>query len=98
MKKVRVESINPGMKLARGLTNEAGITLFSEGTTLNESQISRIKAMNIDSVYIVGSSTPAVPIEEELALLEARFKKIENNPDMLKLKNTVREYVQTLYE
>lgn len=86
------------MKLARGLTNEGGITLFSEGAVLTESQISRIKAMNIDSVYIVGSSTPAIPIEEELALLEARFKKTENNPDMLKLKNTVREYIQVLYE
>lgn len=98
VKKIHVESIKPGMRLARGLTNEGGITLFSEGTTLSESQINRIKTMNIGSVYVEGSSAPAVPIEEEAAMLDNRFKRAENDPNMLKLKNMVRQYIQALYE
>lgn len=98
VKKIHVESIKPGMKLARGLTNEGGITLFSEGTTLSESQINRIKTMNIGAVYVEGSSAPAVPIEEEAAMLDNRFKRAENDPNMLKLKNLVRQYLQALYE
>lgn len=86
------------MRLARGITNEGGITLFSEGTTLSVSHINRIKAMNIDSVYIEGSSAPAVPIGEEMALLDARFKRAENDSNMLKLKSLVRQYIQALYE
>lgn len=98
VKKIHAESMKPGMRLARGITNEGGITLFSEGTTLSEAQISRIHDMHIDAVYVEGSSAPAVPIEEELAMLDARFKRAENDSNMLKLKNTVRQYIQTLYE
>lgn len=86
------------MRLAKGITNEGGITLFSEGTILSESQINRIKDMNIDAIYIEGSSAPAVPIGEEIALLDVRFKRAENDPNMLKLKNMVRQYIQALYE
>lgn len=86
------------MKLARGITNEGGITLFSEGTTLSESHINRIKALNIDAIYIDGSSTPTVPIEEEMALLDARFRKAENDSNMRKVKNIVRQHIQALYE
>lgn len=86
------------MRLARGITNEGGITLFSEGTILSEPQINRIKDMNIDAIYIEGSSAPAVPIGEEIALLDVRFKRADNDPNMLKLKNMVRQYIQALYE
>lgn len=98
MRKIGIESITPGMRLARPITNESGITLFGEGTVLDERSIERIKTMGIDYIYIEGVATPGIPLEEELHRLDSRFSKVSNVPYMTTIKTAVREYITSLYE
>jgi hypothetical protein len=97
LKKISAGSIQPGMRLAKSILNEAGMTLFGEGTTLTEPFIGRIRSMDIAFVYVEGSSVPKRPLEEELSLLEARFKKSETEPYMTVIKTSLREYITSLY-
>jgi hypothetical protein len=86
------------MRLARPVTNESGITLFGEGTILDERSIERIKTMGIDYLYIEGPSAPRRSLEEELRGLDDRFSRVSDVPYMTTIKTAVREYITSLYE
>lgn len=98
MKKIATESAAVGAKLARPIVNDSGITLFGEGTILDERSIERIKSLGIDYVYVEGASSPRRPLEEELVALEKRFSKVADVPYMTTIKTTVKEYISSLYE
>lgn len=85
------------MRLAKSIMNEAGMTLFGEGTTLTEPFIGRIRSMDIASVYVEGASVPKKPLQEELSLLDARFRKSEAEPYMTLIKTSLREFITSLY-
>ena len=98
MRKVHIESVRPGMKLAKPVLNEAGMTMFAEGANLTEQFIKRLQSMDVASVYVEGSSVPDRPLEEELALLDARFRKLEGEPFMLFIKKVLKDHIESLYE
>ena len=52
MKAVSIERLEPGMTLARTVTNDDMIIVLSEGTLLNDSHITRLKMLDIPVVYI----------------------------------------------
>ncbi|MFN3480805.1 MAG: hypothetical protein ACK415_10515 [Thermodesulfovibrionales bacterium] len=98
MKKIAIESATAGTRLARPVTNDSGITLFGEGTILDERSIERIKGLGVDYIYVEGASSPRRPVEEELADLERRFSKVIDVPYMTTIKTAVKEYIFSLYE
>jgi len=98
LRKVPIESLQPGMKLTMPVLNEAGMALFGEGTILTEQFIRKLQFMDIAVVYVEGSSLPARPLEEELSLLNARFVKTEGEPFMSSIKKIIKEHIESLYE
>lgn len=98
MKRITVESTVAGMRLARAITNDLGVTLFGEGTVLDERTIERIKTLGIDYIYVEGHSPPRKSIDEEMKELEKRFSKVTNVPYMTTIKTAVKEYISSLYD
>ncbi|MBA4390199.1 MAG: hypothetical protein C0399_04600 [Syntrophus sp. (in: bacteria)] len=97
MSKIAIDKLEPGMRLAKPVENASGMVLIGENTELTDDLISRIKGMDVDSVYIQGMSKPSVPIEVMLAALDERFKMAENEPHMDILKKIFREHIEGLY-
>ncbi|GAB4409823.1 MAG: hypothetical protein OHK0032_05520 [Thermodesulfovibrionales bacterium] len=97
MKKVPLDSVRSGMRLAKAVLNEAGITLFGEGVAVTEQMIERMRSMNLDSIYIEGVSVPKMPLEDELSMLDARFRGSEEEPHMETLKRLLKEHIRSLY-
>ncbi|MFN3395850.1 MAG: hypothetical protein ACK4Z9_03530 [Thermodesulfovibrionales bacterium] len=98
MKKIATESATAGTKLARPIVNDSGITLFGEGTILDERALERIKGLGIDYIYVEGAPSPRRPLEEELTELEKRFSKVIDIPYITTIKTAVKEYISSLYE
>ena len=97
MKKIPIESARPGMKLVKPITNELGITLFGKDVVLTGQFIDKIRSIKIPFIFVEGQSAPARSLGEELSMLDARFRKTENEPCMGALKETLKEYLQMLY-
>ena len=52
LKAVSIERLEPGMTLARTVTNEDMVIVLSEGTVLANAHITRLKSLDIPVVYI----------------------------------------------
>lgn len=98
MSKVTPDSLEPGMKTAKPVVNTSGMVLLGENTELTPELIDRIRNMDVDSVYVQGSSKPPVPIETQLADLDNRFRLVSDAPCMDIIKNALRKHFEALYE
>lgn len=98
MPKISVSSLKPGMKLSKPVLNEAGMVLFAGGTELKNSHIERLASMNFGSVHIEGESGPKKSKEEMMFELDARFRKIVDEPNMGYLKRLFREHIEEKYK
>ncbi|MCC6346905.1 MAG: hypothetical protein IT388_06915 [Nitrospirales bacterium] len=96
MPKVSVESLKPGMKLAKPVVNESGMILLGEGTELTEVHIERLRNMTIGSVAVAGSAQPQKSKAELLSALDARFRKTEDEPYMSLIKRVFAERIEEL--
>lgn len=94
MKRVLIDRLKPGMKLAKPVVNDAGMILIGDGTLLSDTHINRLQNMSISSVFIEGTAGPAKTREELLAELDARFRKTENEPYMATLKRIMKEVIE----
>lgn len=97
-RKIGIDDLKPGMKLARALTSRAGILLLPDGAILTESQIRILRTMNIEKVSIVGPPMPQISKDQALSDLDRRFHKAESKPAMMFVKKVVREHIESLYE
>jgi hypothetical protein len=97
MPKQVLAELKPGMKLLKPVTNASGMTLLSEGTELNGELIDRLHRMEVEGVYVRGNNRPDRPLEEILAVLEARFIKTGQEPHMATLKRIFQEHITGLY-
>jgi hypothetical protein len=98
MPKIPVAKLEPGMKLAKPVTAKNGMVMLGEGTELSETWIERIRDMDIASIFVEGPPVQAVPKEEALASLEARFAKVDGKPYMNVIKKVIKEHIEGLYE
>jgi hypothetical protein len=96
--KTPVNKLEPGMRITRSVLNENGMVLLSENTELTEATIEKLINMDVDGVYVKGSTKPERPKEELLLELDKRFKKVENEPYMGMLKRVLKEHIEGLYE
>ena len=94
LKRVSVDGMKPGAKLAKPVVNDAGMIIIGEGTTLSDAHINRLQNMGISSVFVEGTAGPEKSREELLGELDARFKKTENEPYMATLKRIFKEQIE----
>ena len=90
MPKIPVSKLEPGMKLAKPVMAKNGMVMLGDGTELNETWIERIQDMEIASVFIDGPPIQAIPKEQALSDLEARFALVDGKPYMNPIKKIVK--------
>ena len=98
MARVPIDKLVPGMRLSRPVTNKNGMVMLGEGTELTQALIARIEVLDVGGVHIQGYSQPQEPKEELLRQLDERFKNVEKEPHMDRLKRLLREHIEGLYE
>jgi hypothetical protein len=85
----------PGMKLAKPITNEQGMTLCGEGTELTEVLINRLSNMEVTRIVVEGhpvdTGKPEKNLDQLVEELHARFIQVETDPLMLKIKTIILE-------
>ena len=96
--KISAKDITPGMKLERPVMNKNGLMMIGADTELTEALVEKIQKMDIQVVYVHGTSTALPPREEVLARFERRFRNVETAPHMDVLKKLLREHIEGLYE
>lgn len=97
MRKIPIDKIEPGMKLAKAVISQSGMVLLSEGTELTEKWIERIQDMNLNGVYIDAPAEQDLSKEEAIAQLESRFKLVAKEPRMANIKSILRKHIEGLY-
>jgi hypothetical protein len=100
MQKIPLNLAAPEMILARDVfrsESPAGIPVCGKGTVLNESLISRLKQMSIQSIYVEGHPVTfegEASLEEQLQDLEKRFSKTLDNRRNLLLLDIYRQQIR----
>lgn len=97
MPRISVEKLEPGMRLAKPVTNRSGLVMLAEDTELTTALIEKINGLDIGGVYVQGMTRPDVSKDEMLAGLDRRFKRVEHEPYMNMIKEAVREHIEGLY-
>ncbi|MEE8300710.1 MAG: hypothetical protein V3R28_05350 [Desulfatiglandales bacterium] len=98
MQRISLKHAAVGMKLAKPVKNKKGMTLCGAGTELSEKIIARLSDMEINRITVEGH--PVDTEEEEKSLsqqideLNARFRKVDRNPLMRKLKKIFLELLE----
>jgi hypothetical protein len=93
MQKIPLKLATPGMKLAKPVMNERGMTLCGAGTELNEDTIERLARMEVKRITVEGhpvdTGQEEKSLDQQLDALDARFRKVENDPLMKKIKGMI---------
>ena len=91
MQKIPIDLATPGMKVAKPVANDRGIVLCGPGSELTEEMITRLSDMGIKRITVEGHPVDTGDSEKSLGQqtdeLHARFRKVEGNPLMRKIKN-----------
>ncbi len=75
MRLISIDSLQPGMKLAKKVTYGSGIPLLQEGIALQDHYIKQLKKLNISAVYVHDNLIPDVEIKDVI-LEETRERAI----------------------
>lgn len=97
MPKIALDKLQPGMKLAKPVTNRNGLVMLAEDTELTATLIDKISDLDIAGVFIQGMTQPDIPLEEMLDGLDKRFQSVENEPYMDVIKQALKEHIEGLY-
>ncbi len=99
MQKISIDQAEPGMILAKSITNQKGITLCGEGTTLTDSLIDRLKSMDISKIVVEGhpvdDGTEEVSPETLHERLEDRFRHVRRFPLLMAMKEAIWEKMKS---
>jgi len=91
MQKIPIDLATPGMKLAKPVANDRGIVLCGPGSELAEEMITRLSDMGIKRITVQGHPVDTGDSEKSLGQqtdeLHARFRKVEGDPLMRKIKD-----------
>ena len=98
MPKLSPSGLEPGMITARSVVNGNGMVLLGENTELTAELIDRITNMDVDTVYVLGTTKPTRPKDEALAEIDSRFRLVGDDPNMAAIRKAVLKHVESLYE
>ena len=96
MKRVPLDEAEPGMVLAKPVTNQTGVTVLPVGTELDQDLLKRLDRMNLTAVYVEGNAGAAgtkspADLEQDL---NRRFRKVGDDPTQVMIREAVRRHVQ----
>ena len=100
MQKIPIDLAKPGMKLAKPVTKEGGMTIMAEGMELNENHISRLQAMEIDRITVqghpvdMGGAGSGTKWGERLERLDYLFRRHTEDKWMMRFKGRMGQYLQ----
>ena len=96
MQRIPLELVKPGMKLAKPVNNDRGMTLCSAGVEMTEALIARLSDMGIKRITVEGHPTgtreKGKSLSQQIDALNARFRHVEEDPLMKKVKNILLEH------
>jgi hypothetical protein len=91
MQKIALELAAVGMKLAKQVNNKRGMALCGVGTELTEDIIARLSEMEINWITVEGHPVDTgereKSLDQQIDELHARFRHVEGDPLMRKIKN-----------
>jgi hypothetical protein len=97
MQKIPISLATAGMVLAKEIKSSddpASMTICGKGIMLTESLINRLHQMGIQSLTVEGHPVAVegdASLDEMLASLDKRFRRVANDPLMMKLKELYRK-------
>jgi len=100
MQKIPIDLAAPGMKLAKPVTKEGGMTIMAEGMELTDSLISRLENMSIDRITVqghpvdMGGAGAGTKYAERLERLDTLFRRYTGDKWMVRVKNRMGQYFQ----
>lgn len=98
MQKIPTDLAKPGMKLARPVVKDGGITVMAEGMELTEALIDRLSSMKIDKIVVHGNpvdmagSGGGTAFDERLARMDHLFRHYSNDKWMSRVHDRMKEY------
>lgn len=91
MQRIPIDLAKPGMKLAKPINSDRGMILCGAGTELSEELIARLSDMGVSRISVEGHPVDMgdkeKPLKQQIEELHARFKAVEADPLMKKIKN-----------
>jgi hypothetical protein len=98
MQRIPIDDLKPGMVVAKAITNESGMVLLSEGTTLTDSLIVRLGRMDLSHISIQGASSSDKSKAELLAELDHRFEKTGKERYMDVIKGVLKARIEEVFQ
>ncbi len=102
MQKIPLELATAGMQLAKLVNNKRGMPLCSAGTELTENIIARLSNMGVKRITVEGHPVDTEDREKSLSQQiderHARFKYVEGDPLMRKIKDIFLERLKEMAE
>ena len=90
MQKISIKRATAGMKLAKPAVNDRGVVLFGTGSELTEDIITRLSKAGVKRVTVEGhpvdTGEPEKDLGQEIAELQDRFRSVEKDPLMRKIR------------
>jgi hypothetical protein len=99
MQKIPISLAKPGMVLGQDIKSSddpASMTVCGKGVQLKESLIERLREMGVQTLTVEGHPVKMegeTSIEEMLSALDKRFKRVEDDPLMMKIREMYRAQI-----
>lgn len=100
MQKIPIDLAAPGMKLAKPVTKEGGMTIMAEGMELTDSLIARLEKMDIDRITVqgnpvdMGGAGSGTKYAERIERLDTLFRRYSKDKWMMRVKGRMAQYFQ----
>ena len=100
MQKIPINLAAPGMKLAKPVLKEGGMTIMAEGMELTDSLIVRLENMKIDRITVqchpvdMGGAGSGTKWAERRERLDVLFRRHTNDKWMMRVKTRMGQYFQ----
>lgn len=100
MQKIPIDLATPGMKLAKPVTKENGMTIMAEGMELTDSLISRLETMKVDRITVqghpvdMGGAGSGTKYAERIERLDHLFRRYAKDKWMMRVKGRMAQYFQ----
>ena len=95
MQKISLNLAAAGMKLARVVTNKRGMVLYGTGAVLTKEIIGRLSDIGVEQIAVEGhpldTGDTGKNLSQQIEDLHARFKYVEGDPLMSKIKGLLLE-------
>ncbi|MBN2139370.1 MAG: hypothetical protein JW718_00050 [Desulfovibrionaceae bacterium] len=100
MQKIPLKLARPGMKLAKPVVSDSGMTLMAEGMELSDGLIMRLENMKVERIVVQGNPVDLAGVgggtkfAERVERLDHLFRGLDGDGWMMEVKGHLRSYFQ----